>query len=116
MNIFSFPKNFLWGASTASHQIEGNTTNDWTEWEKANAARLAHEAPDHFERTSPRWNEIKAEATDPSNYISGICDDSYNRWQEDIELLKQIGVNSYRFSIEWSRVEPLDGQFDAAAI
>ncbi len=111
-----FTQHFFWGVSTASHQIEGSTTNDWSEWEQKNAARLAEEAPNKFEHTSPRWNEIRGEATDPNNYISGVSDDSYNKWREDVDLLKQLGVNSYRFSIEWSRVEPRSGYFVEAAI
>lgn len=106
---------FYWGCSTASHQIEGNTINDWSAWEKTNAARLAQDAPKNFSNT-PRWEEVKAEATNPTNYISGICDDSYNKWQEDIALLKTIGVNAYRFSIEWSRIEPAEGQFNGEAL
>ena len=38
----SYPRDFLWGASTASHQVEGNNHNQWSEWEKANADRLAN--------------------------------------------------------------------------
>ena len=112
----TFPKNFFWGAATASHQIEGGTTNDWSEWEKQNAQRLAVDIPKFFEKRSPVWEQVKAEATNPANYVSGVADDSYNKWREDIELLKQMGANAYRFSVEWSRVEPEDGQFDNAAL
>lgn len=111
-----FTKNFFWGAATASHQIEGNTLNDWSVWEKENAQRLAKEAPQAFARRSPVWEEVKLEATSAENYISGSGDDSYNKWEEDVALLKELGVNAYRFSIEWSRVEPTEGQFNAAAL
>ncbi len=111
-----FPNGFFWGTSTASHQIEGNTTNDWSEFEQEQAARLAAEAPRAFAKRSPIWEQIKAEATDPQNYISGVCDDSYNRWPEDIALLKSLGVNSYRFSIEWSRIEPEFGRINTEAL
>lgn len=111
-----FTKNFFWGAATASHQIEGNTLNDWSGWEKENAQRLAKGAPKAFAQRSPVWEEVKSEATNAENYISGNGDDSYNRWEEDIALLKQLGVNAYRFSIEWSRIEPTEGQFNEDAL
>jgi len=44
-----FPKGFFWGASTASHQVEGNNHNDWTKWEKKNANRLAKESEKSFD-------------------------------------------------------------------
>jgi beta-glucosidase len=65
---------------------------------------------------SPRWSAVQAEATNPQNYISGHTDDSYNRWPEDLALLKELNVNAYRFSIEWSRVEPEEGVFNADAL
>lgn len=111
-----FPKNFFWGAATSSHQIEGGQHNDWTEWEQANADRLAAEAPQQFQTTVPRWEEIKPEATNPANYISGTCDDSYTRYTEDIQLVKSLGLNAYRFSLEWSRFEPTPGAWEQAAV
>ena len=69
----TFPKNFFWGAATASHQIEGGTTNDWSEWEKQNAQRLAVDIPKFFEKRSPVWEQVKAEATNPANYVSGVA-------------------------------------------
>lgn len=111
-----FPKDFWWGTSTASHQIEGNIYNDWTEWEKVNAKKLAIAAPKIFSKLSPVWNEVKSAATDPANYVSGIADDSYNRFDEDLQLMAALGVNAYRFSIEWSRIEPQEGQFNQEAL
>ena len=116
MPTTQLPKGFFWGTSTASHQIEGNTTNDWSEFEKEQATQLAASAPKTFAERSPVWEQVKAEATDPQNYISGACDDSYNKWQEDIALLKALGVNAYRFSIEWSRIEPEIGTINKEAL
>jgi len=101
-----FPKNFLWGAATSSHQVEGGNHNDWSRWEKKNAKRLAKEAPVKYQALSPAWDEIKGQATSPENYISGKGVDHYNRYPEDISIMKKLGLNAYRFSIEWSRVEP----------
>jgi beta-glucosidase len=110
-----FPKDFFWGASTSSHQVEGNDNSNWTAWEKKNAARLAQEAPSKFSNLAI-WPDIKAQATNPQNYISGGADNDYNLYPEDVQLMKQLGLTSYRFSIEWSRVEPQPGQFDQAAM
>lgn len=84
-----FPKGFLWGAATAAHQVEGNNTgNDW--WRAEHQRRLP--------------------------YISGDACDSWNRWRDDVALLADLGLNAYRFSIEWARVEPEPGRYDAHAI
>jgi beta-glucosidase/6-phospho-beta-glucosidase/beta-galactosidase len=65
-----FPNNFFWGAATSSYQIEGNQHNDWTKWGKKSADRLAVAAPKQFQTTAPRWEEIKAEATDPTPWLA----------------------------------------------
>ena len=106
---------FLWGASTAAHQVEGNNHNSWSIWEPQNAHRLAKIASKHFAHLSS-WEHIKEEAQDPNTYISGEGVDHLNRYPEDIEHMKEIGLNSYRFSIEWSRIEPQDGVWDFAAV
>ncbi|HET6318256.1 MAG TPA: family 1 glycosylhydrolase [Chloroflexota bacterium] len=84
-----FPTGFLWGAATAAHQIEGNNVHsDW--WAAEQEGRLP--------------------------YRSGSACDSWNRWRDDIGLLDKIGLNAYRFSIEWARIEPEPGRFDQQAI
>lgn len=116
MPTLHFPKGFLWGAATSSHQVEGNNHNDWSEWEKANASRLAHEAKSVF-GSVPGWQErFGAEAADPKNYISGAAADHWNRYEEDFDILKELHLNAYRFSIEWSRIEPEEGRWDENAI
>ena len=87
----NFPNDFLWGTASAAHQTEGgNWNNDW--WE--------HE---HKEGT-------------PCREPSGDACDSYNRYAEDIALVREMGLGAYRFSIEWSRIEPEDGEFSAAQL
>lgn len=87
----TFPDGFLWGTATASHQIEGgNTNNDWWAFEHAE-------------------NTIVQEP-------SGDACDSWNRWREDLDLVANMGLNAYRFSIEWSRIEPEPGEFSTAAL
>jgi beta-glucosidase len=79
-----FPEGFLWGAATAAHQVEGNNVNsDW-------------------------WVREHAPGTDLAE-PSGDAADSYHRYPEDIALLASLGFNSYRFSIEWARIEPEQG-------
>lgn len=111
-----FPKDFLWGGSTASHQVEGGTYNQWTVWELENAARLAKEAENSTRYLSPVWDEIKDEATNPENYISGKGVEHYERYEEDFELLLKLNLNAFRFGIEWSRIEPEEGKWDSHAI
>ena len=87
----SFPKNFHWGVATAGHQIEGNNTN------------------------SDLW---LLENIKPTVYVerSGDACDSYHRHEEDISLLAGLGFNSYRFSIEWARIEPNRGFLSIAEL
>ncbi|MEK7082761.1 MAG: family 1 glycosylhydrolase, partial [Patescibacteria group bacterium] len=111
----SFSKDFLWGAATLSHQVEGGNHNDWSEWEQQNANRLAKEAEQTFGKF-PSWSHIQKEATNPQNYISGIACDHYHRFREDFDIAKKLGHNAHRFSIEWSRIEPQEGKFDKKEI
>jgi len=115
MKILKFPEKFYWGAATSAHQVEGNNHNDWSEWEKANAPRLASEAKSKFGHL-PNWQDIEKEAMDPKNYISGMAADHYHRYEQDFDIAKSLGHNAHRFSIEWSRIEPGEGKFDEEAI
>lgn len=101
---YIFPKGFYWGAATASHQVEGNNHNDWSEWEKSEA-RI-----EELEKAGL----IKKHGLD--NFISGRGPDHYNKYKDDFKLAKELGHNATRFSIEWSRVEPEEGKFDSKAI
>lgn len=111
----NFPKRFLWGASTSAHQVEGSNHNQWTVWELENAKALAEQAK-YQASYLPKWNEIKDEAADPDNYISGRGVGHYKLYKEDFAALKKLNMNSYRFSIEWSRIEPEEGSWNAEAI
>lgn len=110
-----FPDGFLWGASTAAHQVEGNTHNQWSEWELANAGRLAATFTKRL-HWLPSLAEVTHAGTDPANYISGRGVEHYERYREDFGILQQLGMNAFRFSIEWSRVEPEEGKWDEQAI
>lgn len=85
----AFPKDFLWGAATSAPQIEGGSTENGRTpsiWDKAPAKKIAR-----------RENCLDA------------CD-HFHRWKEDIALMKEIGLKSYRFSVSWSRVMPEEGK------
>jgi len=112
-NLLKFPDGFLWGTATSAHQVEGDNLNDWTEWEKENAERLAREARIYWQP----WQQKKfLEMFSPENYISGRATDHYNRYEEDFDLAKVMNNNAHRFSIEWSRIEPEEGKFDEKEI
>jgi beta-glucosidase len=87
----SFPEGFLWGTATAAHQIEGgNYNNDWWAWEHNPDSGCAES--------------------------SGDACDSLRRWPEDIDLVAAMGLQAYRFSLEWSRIEPAEGEYSIAAL
>jgi beta-glucosidase len=103
-----FPAGFLWGASTSSHQVEGDNHNDWTVWEEANAQRLAAAA----QQNPSLPPHVRAAAHDPRNYISGAAADHYHRFATDFDLAAELGHTAQRFSIEWSRIIPEPGEID----
>lgn len=110
-----FPKEFLWGASTAAHQVEGGTTNQWTAWESDNAKALAMQASYKLDEMA-RWPDIRTQAMDSTNYISGNAVEHFSRYKTDFDLVKQMNMNAFRFSIEWSRIEPEEGKWDRKAV
>lgn len=110
-----FPPNFFWGASTASHQVEGGTHNQWSVWELGVAKQQAETA---HQRLSwlPGWRDIKDQAKTPDNYVSGSGVEHYKLYKEDFKLLKDLNLNSFRFGIEWARIEPKEGEWDEKEI
>jgi beta-glucosidase len=88
----TFPDDFLWGCATAAHQIEGgNTNNNWWAFENE---------PDRIH----------------NNDSAKITCDHWNRYEEDFDYLVKMNQNSYRMSIEWSRIFPEPGKKDEEAI
>ena len=107
-----FPKNFLWGTATSAYQVEGGNKNDWSEWEKVNADRLAEKGKAYKKWQIKKFPEILF----PENYISGQASDHYSRYKEDFDLLERLNQNAFRLSLEWSRIEPREGEFNKEAI
>jgi beta-glucosidase len=111
----TFSKKFLWGAASSAHQIEGSNHNQWTVWELENAKSKAAQARHQWEDLE-NWPEIEAQAKDPNNYVSGDAVDHYSRYKEDFDLLQKMNMNAWRFSVEWSRIEPSEGAWNVEAI
>ena len=86
-----FPNNFMWGTATAAHQVEGNNTNN-------NWYRFEHQKDSNGK---PRIH---------NNDKSGLAADHWNRYNQDIGLMNKLGVKYYRFSVEWSKIEPKNGK------
>lgn len=86
-----FPKGFLWGAATAAHQVEGNNIN------------------------SDLWVMEHVPGTSFAEPSGDACD-HYRLFRSDIRMLKDLGFNAYRFSIEWARIEPEKSFFSKAAL
>ncbi|MBU0534851.1 MAG: family 1 glycosylhydrolase [Patescibacteria group bacterium] len=85
-----FPADFIWGTAVSAYQTEGNNSNtDWWLWE-------------HNKKRGQKY------PLEPS----GLACDSYNRYEEDFELAKQMHNNGIRLSVEWARIEPKEGVFD----
>lgn len=110
-----FPKHFLWGAATSAHQVEGGMHNQWSEWEKAQAKTLAAQSQYQY-GDLPNWPHIASAAKDPNNYISGKAANHAELYAQDFALAKKMGLTSWRFSVEWSRIEPEEGAWNAEAI
>jgi beta-glucosidase len=89
--VRNFPPGFLWGAATSGHQTEGNNVNS-----------------DYWQR------EYAPDSTVPE--VSGDACDSWHRYPEDIALLASLGLNSYRFGVEWCRIEPEPGRVSIAML
>src|ERR1700694_6201635 len=90
-DTFRLPESFLFGAAVSAHQVEGqNTNSDWWWWE-------------HLQST-------------PCHEPSGDACDFYHRYRDDIAMLASFGLNAFRFSIEWARIEPAEGEFSRGAL
>jgi len=110
-----YPKDFLWGASTAGHQVDGESPDQWSAWEHANADRLAQTAQKRL-GWLPRWDAIAGQASQPSNYFSGTGVEHDKRFTEDFDILTSLHMNAFRCGIEWSKLEPEEGAWNTEAI
>ena len=91
MALGPFPDDFLWGVATAGHQSEGFNSNSDT-WFLENVRPTVFREP------------------------SGTATDSWSRWLEDVDLAAGMNLTAYRFSVEWARVEPAEGEFSVEAL
>lgn len=95
-----FPSQFFWGCATSAHQIEGGLTNDWSEWEKSPA----------------RLKELSKNKLNHFEFISGAAANSFENNNADIACMRDLNLNAYRFSVDWSRIEPENGKFNQEAL
>ncbi|MHA6522830.1 glycoside hydrolase family 1 protein [Tessaracoccus sp. G1721] len=91
MSQISMPSTFLWGAATAGHQVDGGDVDSDTTF---------------LENVTPT---VFAEP-------AGVACGAWERWETDLDLAVGMGLNAFRFSIEWSRIEPRQGEIDEAAV
>jgi len=90
---FHFPRGFLWGTGTSSHQVEGNNTNNnWWAWEQEEG------------------NILNGHTSGPA------CDWWGGRWREDLDRAAESDHNAHRLSIEWSRVQPSPDHWDESVL
>src|SRR5689334_1401271 len=86
-----FPADFAWGVATSSYQVEGGCTNNqWSDWEKRGRIKSGDEC--------------------------GLACDWWRNAERDFDLAQSLGINALRLSIEWSRVEPVEGEWDEEAL
>jgi len=87
--MIEFPKDFFWGAATSAHQVEGGNKNcDWWQWEEAGGGKG----------------------------LSGDACRHYQYYEQDFDLAESLNHNCHRFSIEWSRIQPAEGEFSEEAL
>jgi len=86
-HLFSFPQGFLWGAATSAYQIEGSPLADGA-------------GPSIWHRFVHTPGLVQDADT------GDVACDHYRRWQDDVRLMRELGLTAYRFSIAWSRVLP----------
>ena len=93
MELVKFPKDFTWGVATSSYQIEGAVNEDG--------------------RTLSIWDTFsKTEGKTYQGHTGDVACDHYHRYKEDVQIMKEIGVKAYRFSIAWPRIFPEEGKYN----
>ncbi|MGH2819560.1 MAG: family 1 glycosylhydrolase, partial [Actinomycetota bacterium] len=87
----ALPEGFIWGTSTAAHQVEGgNWNSDWWAWEH--------------------------DPSSPCVEPSGDACNQYHLYEQDLDMLQGLGFGAYRLSVEWARIEPEEGEFSTAQL
>ncbi len=106
---------FLVGASVSSHQVDGGRHDQWTSWEETNAKKLAGSAQKRLSHL-PSWHQIKSQATSPANYRSENGVEHRKYYKEDLKIAAELGLNAFRFSVDWSELEPFEGEWNEEAL
>ncbi|MDQ7020995.1 MAG: family 1 glycosylhydrolase [Candidatus Dojkabacteria bacterium] len=119
-----FPKNFLWGSATAAYQVESNIENNWTAYIQTSAQHKAKNAKEDLKKQTNLYGElnkvtldrIEDDIDDVANYIPNVSISHQKNYKQDIALAKSLNHNSYRFSLEWAKIEPTEGNYNQDAI
>ncbi len=99
--IIKFPQGFLWGSASSAYQTEGGNNNtDWWAWE----------------HSVKREEQLRQAGKYIQDFQSGQACDFYNRYEEDFSLAQHLNHNSIRLGIEWSRIQPHEGEFNDQAL
>jgi len=103
-----FPPGFVWGTATAAHQVEGRGPG--------REGRGREGGGKGEQKAFCNWDPFEAKGGNVLlNHTASVACDHWNRYEEDIELMKELGVNAYRFSVDWSKIEPEEGRFEEGA-
>ena len=95
-----FPPDFHWGVGTSAHQVEGaNTRSDWWHWEH-----------------QKKFDHHPLPITNKRLEKSGMATNHRSLWRNDVALMARLGIRNYRFSVEWAKIEPSEGQWDERAL
>ena len=93
-----FPHDFLWGAATSAFQVEGAYNEDGKGLSLADLRSMAIDPAEEPTKALANVGDTLAD--------SRVASDFYHRWQEDLRLMKELELKSYRFSIAWTRIFP----------
>lgn len=86
---FTFPEGFAWGVATSAYQVEGSAAAGG--------------------RTPSIWDTFAASGRIQDRSSGEVACDHYRRWESDLDLMEDLGIMSYRFSIAWPRIQPKPG-------
>lgn len=111
---------FLWGAAISAHQTEEHTTRDWNDWYRkkgSDQVKKNNLYRKFLYKDSWRSDEVGSQLSNPKSYKQNATKIMHEEnYESDYEMLEEIGLNSLRFSIPWSKVQPSIDEFDSEAI
>src|SRR5919197_5624985 len=104
-----FPADFLWGAATASYQVEGDIYNN--DWDFFTSDAVIHARVARLGRLASPPEHFRLQPAGPAVHHAKL-----HVLQDDLDRCRALGMNAYRFSVEWSRIEPHPGDWRADVV